>query len=154
MTLNALVNGGLAILMVVVYELSWQGRAYSLLISAILMAVIAILMNIKEKDVELSSFKFTNQAGTIYSLGTALIPSAIGGWAIAMTDRIFLTGITSLEIVGIYAVGVMIAQIVDIFFIVLARACHPMLAKYGDSEDPSTKIIIVQVFIYLYLYQF
>ena len=151
MTLNALVNGGLAILMVVVYELSWQGRAYSLLISAIFMAVIAILMNIKEKDVELSSFKFTNQAGTIYSLGTALIPSAIGGWAIAMTDRIFLTGITSLEIVGIYAVGVMIAQTVDIFLNALARACHPMLAKYGDSEDPSTKIIIVQG-VYLFIF--
>lgn len=152
MTINALINGGLAILFVVIYELSWQGRAYSLLISAIFMACIAIFMNIREKDVGAPSLRFTNQAPIIFKLGSALIPSAVGGWAIAMTDRVFLTTMTSLDIVGIYAVGIMIAQMIDIFLNALARAFYPILSEYGDTQDIAKKIFLVRgIYIFTFI---
>ena len=142
--LTALMNAGLAILLVVYFELSWQGRIWSLLATGLTMSLIAIFMAQRFSRFQIPALKFTSQGSVIVKLGSVLIPSAIGGWALAMTDRMFLTSMTGLEVLGVYAVGVMLSQTVDIFLNSLARAAHPFLAEYGVSNDITERMILVR----------
>lgn len=143
-TLSSSVNIALTIVLVIVLELSWQGRLYAILSSYIALALWAVHLNVRDGDVDFSRIRESSQITSIARLGSLLIPSTISGWAVTMSDRMFLTAMTSLEIVGIYAVGVMIAQITDIFLAALARACQPYFFEYGYSDDPYRRIRIVQ----------
>jgi O-antigen/teichoic acid export membrane protein len=144
MGLTALMNAGLAILLVVYFELSWQGRIWSLLATGLIMSLIAIFIAQRVSRFQIPALKFTSQGPVIVKLGSVLIPSAIGGWALAMTDRIFLTSMAGLEIMGVYAVGVMLSQTVDIFLNSLARAAHPFIAQYGASKDITERIFLAR----------
>lgn len=140
----SLTNVGFTLLLVVLMEMSWQGRVWGILISALLVSLLAFYLNWKSGDVNLSKMSESAHVSTIFRLGGALIPSTIAGWGIAMSDRLFLTSMTSLDLVGIYAVGVMIAQITDIFLNALGQAYLPHLFQHGHSDNEGTRIRIVQ----------
>ena len=61
-----------------------------------------------------------------------------------MTDRTLLTAMTSLEVVGIYAVGVMLAQIIDIFLNSVYKTFYPYLGRYGKAKDIRAQVKLVQ----------
>lgn len=148
--INVMTTVSLVILFVVVLGLSWEGRILSFLIASVIMFLISLYIGLKAQDISISGFKKNQYFRSIIRLGLPLIPSAIGGWALAMTDRVFLTAITNLEIVGIYAVGVMFAQVIDIFLNSLARTFHPYLGRYGKSSDVKERVVLVQA-IYAFI---
>lgn len=140
----SLTNVGFTLLLVVLWEMSWQGRVWGILISSLLVSLLAIYLNWKNGDINFSKMKKSVHVSTIFRLGGALIPSTIAGWGIAMSDRLFLSSMTTLELVGIYAVGVMIAQITDIFLNAMGQAYLPHLFQHGHSDNEGTRIRIVQ----------
>jgi O-antigen/teichoic acid export membrane protein len=141
---SSLTNVGFTLLLVVFLEMSWQGRVWGILLSSLLVSFLAFYLNWKNGDINISRMKESPQIGTIFRLGGALIPSTIAGWAIAMSDRLFLTSMTSLELVGIYAVGVMVAQITDVFLNAMGQAYLPHLFQHGHGDDARTRIRLVQ----------
>lgn len=138
------------ILLVIVLELSWEGRVLSLFASSLILFLISTYVLFKEQYISILSIRKTVFVRSIIRLGLPLLPGAIGGWALAMTDRIFLTAMVSLDVVGIYAVGVMLAQIIDIFLDSLTRTFYPYLALYGKSTNINQRIMLVQG-IYVYV---
>ena len=141
---NSITNVGFTLILVVVMEMSWIGRVLGILLSSVLVCLFAFYLNWKNSDINLINIKKSPQILTIYKLGSALIPSTIAGWGISMSDRLFLTSLTNLEVVGIYAIGVMIAQITDVLLNAMGQAYIPYIFQYGRTEDPKIKIRIVQ----------
>ena len=144
MTASALMNSGLALLFVVYFKYGWEGRGISLLISGFCLALIAITCMHKFGQLSRPGLNITTQGHTIIRLGSRLIPSAVGGWLLVMIDRVILTSVSSLELVGIYAVGIMLAQIVDILLNSLSRMAQPILAQYGLSENMMDRVMLVR----------
>ena len=141
---TSITNVCFTLLMVVVLEMSWQGRVLGIMISSMLIGALAFYFNWKSGDINISRMKKSPQVSTIFRLGGALIPSTIAGWGIAMSDRLFLTAMTSLELVGIYAVGVMVAQITDVVLNAMGQAYLPYIFQHGNSDNAKTRIRIVQ----------
>lgn len=139
-----LANVGLTLLLVVFLGMSWQGRIWAILISSLLVSLFAVYLNVRNGDINVSRMMQSPQISSIIKLGGALIPSTLAGWAISMSDRVFLTSMTSLELVGIYAVGVMIGQITDMLLNSMAQAYLPHLYQHGYSSDVPTRIRVAQ----------
>jgi len=135
---------GLTLLLVVYMRMSWQGRIWAIFASSFLGSLLALYLNIRDKEIEIARMSHSPQMSTIFRLGGALIPSTVTGWAVVMTDRLFLTSMTTLELVGIYSVGVMIAQITNVFLVSLGQSYLPYLYKYGYSDDVQRRIRIAQ----------
>lgn len=144
-TAAMLTNVGLTLLFVVLMDLSWQGRIWAMLISSLLVALLALYLNLRGGLIDISRMRHSPQMSTIFRLGGALIPSTIAGWAMSMSDRVFLTSMTTLDLVGIYSVGVMIGQITDVFLNSIGQAYLPYLFQHGYSSDFQTRFRIVQV---------
>ena len=151
-TLNVFLMISLVIVFVVLLELSWEGRIFSIFLSSLILFLSSVYLGLKAQDISFLMFKKSIYFRSIIRLGLPLIPSAIGGWALAMTDRALLTAMTSLEVVGIYAVGVMFAQIIDIFLNSVYKTFYPYLGRYGNSTDIKAQIKLVQgIYVFTFL---
>lgn len=141
---TAVVNVGLTVLLVVVFPFSWEGRLAAICMTALCMSLVALVVMARSGDLDLSRFNRWGETSTVFRLGSALIPSTIAGGMLAMSDRLFLTSMTTLQTVGVYAVGVSIAQATDILLNSLAQAYLPYVYKHGLSADRRTKVRFVQ----------
>lgn len=137
---SVLVNLGLTLLLVVLLDLSWQGRIYAVTASACLAALLAVYINTRYGDFRLRDFSRISQMKSIIRLGSALVPSAIGGFMILMIDRLMLTALTTLETLGIYAIGVMVAQMTDVVLSAFSRTVQPYLYENGARKSASKDI--------------
>ena len=142
--MSALINVSFTLLLVIAAGWAWQGRIWAMTISAFIVAVAAIVVNHRSADIAWRGLRSAGHMGSVYRLGGALVPSTICGWALTMSDRLFLTSMTSLEQVGIYAVGVMIAQVTDVFLNALGQAYLPNLYEQGPRRDEEGRIRLVQ----------
>ncbi|MEW5744469.1 MAG: oligosaccharide flippase family protein [Nitrospirota bacterium] len=140
----------LSILFVVYFKLSWQGRLLAILLSSFIIFVYAVHVNYKNNDISLQKMRRSPQLFTIMSLGGALIPTTVSGWALSMSDRIFLTRLTSLDAVGIYSIGIMIGQIVDVILNSFHQSYQPVFFEAVSQNTFEKRIRIVQV-IYLFI---
>lgn len=147
---SSILNVGLTLVLVVLVEMSWEGRVLSIFLAYMITACLAVVLNILNDDVNIAQLSTSTHIKEIVRLGSILVPSTISGWVIVMSDRMFLTSMTTLEVVGIYAVGVMVAQITDIVLAALSRACQPYFFEFGASTDQQQKVRIVQG-MYLYM---
>lgn len=141
---TAFINVSLTILLVIAIGWAWQGRIWAMTISAFIVAISAIVVSHRSGDIAWRGLGSAGHVGSLYRLGGALIPSTISGWALTMSDRLFLTSMTSLEKVGIYAVGVMIAQVTDVFLNALGQAYLPNLYEQGHRRYETERIRLVQ----------
>lgn len=149
---NMLLNVCLTVLFVVYLKYSWQGRLSAIFISYVIVAVIAIAYNFKAEIISFAKMKHSPQLKNIIFLGGALIPGTIAGWAISMSDRLFLTRMTTLEIVGIYSVGVMIAQITDVVLNSISLSYMPFFYERVYKNEEKTRIRLVQATYLLALF--
>jgi len=144
---KTLLNSGLSIFLVVVIRLSWQGRIYGQLISFIVFAFIAIIILMKNKWIKLEyNKKYITNA---LKFGIPLIPHALAGSIISMTDRFFITNMIGLGETGLYTLGYQIGSIINIFAISFNKAYVPWLFERLKANNNKTKVKIVK-FTYLY----
>ena len=142
-----LLNTLLSILFIVGIGYAWRGRIYGQLVSVLIFAVVAIGMLIKNSWV-----KFSFNKKYIYNallFGIPLIPHALSGSIISMTDRIFITNMVGLDATGIYTVGYQVGSIINILAISFNNAYVPWLYERLKADNKKTKVKIVQ-FTYLY----
>lgn len=142
--IGSLINVSLTLLLVIAVGWAWQGRIWATAISAFIVAVAAIGMNYRSADINWCGLGSAGHVGRVFRLGGALIPSTICGWALIMSDRLFLTSMTTLEQVGIYAVGVMVAQVTDVFLNALGQAYLPHLYEQANRLDEKGRIRLVK----------
>lgn len=134
--LFTVLNLGLSLVFIVALKYTWQGRIYAQAVSGAIFAIFGFYVLYKNKWL-----KFTFNIGYIMNalrFGVPLIPHALGGILISMTDRIFITNMVGIETTGIYTVGYQIGMIINILAISFNQAYTPWL--YEKLKECNEKI--------------
>ncbi|MDD3416506.1 MAG: oligosaccharide flippase family protein [Lachnospiraceae bacterium] len=144
---QTLLNGVLSIAFVVSLNFGWKGRIYGQTIAVLVFAGFAIITLFKNKWITFSfNKKYILNA---LNFGVPLIPHALSGSIISMTDRVFITGMVGLAATGVYTVGYQVGSIINILAMSFNNAYIPWLYERLEKNDNTTKIKIVK-FTYLY----
>lgn len=145
--LNTLANIILSIVFVVFLGLNWQGRIYGQVVAYFIFALIAIVILLRNKYVKMSyNNHYIKHA---LSFGVPLIPHALSGTIISMTDRFFITNMVGLAATGVYTVGYQVGSIINLLASSFNNAYIPWLYESLKKDEYSTKVKIVK-FTYLY----
>jgi O-antigen/teichoic acid export membrane protein len=137
----------LSIIFVVGLDFGWEGSVYGQTIASLIYAIFAFILLLKNKWISFSiNMKYIKNALTF---GVPLIPHALSGSIISMTDRLFITNMVGLAATGIYTVGYQVGSIINILAFSFNNAYIPWLYERLKKNETNTKIKIVK-FTYLY----
>jgi len=144
---KTLINISLSIILVVFLELGYSGRIFGQFIALAIFAVFSILYLVRKQWL---TFSF-NKVYIMHALsfGIPLIPHALSGTIISMTDRFFITNMVDLSATGIYTVGYQIGSLINLLTSSFNVAYVPWLYERLKLGDEKTKIKIVK-FTYSY----
>jgi len=147
LNLKTLLNVGLSLVFVIILNLKWEGRVYGQLAAEMLFATIAIVYLYRKKLIKLSINKKYIKDSLVF--GLPLIPHALSGSIIAMTDRLFITNMVGIAATGVYTVGYQIGSILNLLTFSFNNAFVPWLYEKLKENNENTKRKIVK-FTYLY----
>ena len=140
---QSILNVSLTAIFVIILLYDWTGRILSVIISTSIFSCISIFLILKNKDIKfIFNFSYIKNA---ISYGGGLIPHAIGGSLILLTNRFFLTKMVSIEESGLYGVANQICSIVPFITISFNNAYVPWLYKKLSLENEIEKIKIVKL---------
>ncbi|MDR3574512.1 MAG: oligosaccharide flippase family protein [Anaerolineaceae bacterium] len=140
--LRVVINLTINILAVVVFHLGVAGVIYANLITSILFFLIC-------SGLTLGSVKWTINFDLLKKLlrfGLPLVPAALATWGLALSDRFFLQRYADISVVGVYAVGYSIANIVSIITNWFNTAYAPYC--YSLYNQPNAKSIYIRMLSY------
>jgi len=144
---NSAIKMVLTIIFLVIFSFGWKSQVLGTFIGAMLFAVVAVIyMNIRG-FIKLNFCK--DKIKSILHLSMPLIPHVLGSMVIAMSDRLFIERMVSIEMVGIYSVGYMFGMVVMIFTDAFIKAWSPWFYKSLASITKTRKKKIVK---YTYIY--
>jgi len=144
---NTAVNMGVTILLLVMFEYGWYSQAIGITVAYLLFFIIGMIYMKKR-----NYFTFDldrNEIRSILNISIPLIPHMLGSIVIAMSDRLFIEKMVSLEMVGVYSVGYMFGMVVMIFTDAFIKAWNPWFFKQLSTPTDAKKRKIVK---YSYLY--
>jgi O-antigen/teichoic acid export membrane protein len=136
-------NVGLTIWFVVLLRMNWQGRIQGAVIANIIFFVIGIYILIKKNWIKKGVNKIFIKKALSFSL--PLVPHALGGWTISITDRVLITNLAGLDSTGVYVVGAQIGMLILIIQDAFNRAWVPWLFERLKKNDHQQKITIVKI---------
>lgn len=139
---------GLSLLLVVVVWQTWQGRAIS--IAGALMIVGAVSLYSMWRGGYLRRKMDPEMTKDALSFGLPLLPHLLGGLAISFIDRFLVMNLIGLEKLGIYLVAAQIGLILNLIIVSVNRAFAPWLMRLLAQEDGDVRVRIVRV-SYLYM---
>jgi len=139
------VNLSLNIYMVAVAKMGLEGILYASIIARILNTGFLLAIT---RDAMGAGFKFS-MLKQILSFSTPLIPAHLGLFIYAFSDRLFLTHMSSLESVGLYALGYKFPFMISLLLI------QPFMAiwqqeMYEIKERPDAPHVFGKIFTYYY----
>lgn len=144
---QSILNGSLSIVLVVAFDLGWQGAVLGLSISYLLYGLIGIFVIAKGKFIKA---KFSKKY-VVHSIkfGVPLIPVILGAAIINISDRLFIKNMVGLDAAGVYTVGYQISMILMIVINAFNKAWVPWLFDKLKSGGEGAKNNIVK-FTYFY----
>ncbi|MEI7423449.1 MAG: oligosaccharide flippase family protein [Prolixibacteraceae bacterium] len=145
--LQSALNASLTILFVVVLFNNWKGRILSIVISTSVFALIAVFVFWKQNDIKIL-FKYSYLKNAL-RYGGGLIPHALGGSLILLTNRFFLTKMVNIDESGLYGVANQICSIIPFITFSFNNAFVPWLYKKLAENKEIDKRNIVK-FTYAY----
>lgn len=123
--------------------MNWQGRIEGQILTFVLFAVISFGILWKGKWLTWKpEWSYIHNA---LKFGVPLIPYQLGGWAILMVDRLFITKMVGLTDTGMYTVGYQIGMIIGLIESSFNQAWQPWLFEQLKKEDPNIKVKIVRI---------
>lgn len=145
---QTLLNLGLSLLLVVYFNLGWEGRVFAQVFVYSLFGVITICILWRQGNIKLKI------DGTyikrIIRFGLPLIPHTLAGSLMIMTDRFLISKLVSIEQVGVYMVGYQFAQILLLLQDSVNNALAPWIFKNIKQNTVKEKIRLVKG-TYLYM---
>jgi len=138
----------LSILLVVGYNLEWEGRIIAIIISAVSFALISLIL-LKKRDYFIFEYR-VEDIKHLLKFGIPMIPHQLAGWIRTSGDTILLISMVGANATGLFAVGYQIAMIMTVLTTAFNRAWSPYLysqLKIKNNEDKKIKIVK-----YTYLY--
>jgi O-antigen/teichoic acid export membrane protein len=144
---QTVLNMVLSIFLVVFVGLTWKGRIFAQLIAQIVFVGVGFIILFKNNWLKFNINKtYIKHA---LGFGVPLIPHALGGVIMTMTDRVFITNMVGIETTGIYTVGYQIGMIINLLATSFNQAYVPWLYSKLKENIIATKKRIVK-FTYLY----
>jgi O-antigen/teichoic acid export membrane protein len=137
----------LSIILVVFIGLTWKGRIYANLMTFLIFTIVGLITLSKNKWLEFSyNRSYIKHA---LSFGIPLIPHALGGVIMTMTDRVFITNMVGIETTGVYTVGYQIGMIINLLATSFNQAYIPWLyAKLKENIMSSKRKIVKLTYTY------
>jgi O-antigen/teichoic acid export membrane protein len=134
---RTILDVGVTLLLVVVYQAGWEGRATGILVGSAVVGVVGV--------VRLARAGFLvpsldgGQLRDVLRVSLPLVPHALGSAVITLSDRVFLERMLGPESVGIYSVGYQFGMIMTLFIIAFNRSWSPWLFEMLANETPATR---------------
>lgn len=145
---NTAVNMGVTILLLVMFEYGWYSQAIGITVAYFLFFIVGMIYMKKR-----NYFTFDidrNEIRSILNISIPLIPHMLGSIVIAMSDRLFIEKMVSLEMVGIYSVGYMFGMVVMLFTDAFIKAWNPWFFKHlSNPTDAKKRKIVTYSYIYI-----
>lgn len=139
---NTLLNLAISLVLVVGLGFGWQGRAAGIAGAAVCFGVLG-LVTLRRKGFLV--FVFDRSVVTsVLRISLPLIPHALGGVVIAMSDRLFIDRMVGKEAVGLYVVGYTFGMIVNLFVDAFNRAWAPWFYRQMTNANDKMRQRIVQ----------
>ncbi len=140
---QTILNVGLSVWFVVGLGMAWQGRIQAQLITMLAFGCLGLFLLCKGGWIKFAFSKaYVNNA---LKFGVPLIPHALGGVMMTMTDRFFITNMVGLSATGLYSVGYQIGMIIGIIENSFNQAYVPWLFERLKKESEVIKIKIVKI---------
>ena len=138
---NTIVNMGVTIVLLVLFKYGWYSQAIGITTAYFLFFIIGLIYMRKRKYFSFELDK--NEIRSILNISIPLIPHVLGGVVIAMSDRLFIEKMVSIEMVGIYSIGYMFGMIVMLFTDAFIKAWSPWFYKNlaNPTDEKKTKIV-------------
>ena len=144
---NTVAKMGFTILFLIVFSFGWYAQVFGMVIGSVVFFIVGIVYM---KSRGYLNFTFdTEKIKSILHISIPLVPHALGGIVIAMSDRLFIERMVGLEAVGLYAVGYSFGMIVMLFTDAFIKAWSPWFYKNLVEPTDSQKQKIVK---YTYVY--
>jgi len=155
-------NFAFSILLVVYLEYGWQGRIEGILISLLITGGWLVFQQWKDGDLNFNLDNPQDPAAEIVNLGDTmkdllsrgilLVPGAMAVWGTTMIDRFFINTQADGKALGIYSVGIMFAQVVEVICSAISQAFFPViLSKLNGTEQDRHKLVF-QIYFLIVLY--
>ena len=144
---NTFIKMSLTIVFLVVFSLSWYSQVLGILLGSTVFFMIGIFYMRQRDYISMKLHK--EKIKSILRISLPLIPHVIGGVVIAMSDRLFIEQMVSIEAVGIYSVGYMFGMVVLLFTDAFIKAWSPWFYNSIVNPTAEKKIKIVK---YSYIY--
>ncbi len=125
--LQTLLNFGLTLILVVGYNMDWEGRLIASATAALTFGCISFGLFFKREYINFKLDKADIKSAL--GFGVPLLPHAIGVWIRTGVDRLFLTMLVSTSATGLYTVGYQIASVILVITIAFNKAYTPYLYK-------------------------
>lgn len=128
---------GAIVILVVGGGMGVNGIIYGYLISALLVGAISLRQILRKSVVTLTM----PRAREIMSFAIPLLPHAIGGWILLLSDRFFLARLSSLEQLGIYSAACQLALVMDLLMNSIKNAAIPYYYLLLDKVDYARELL-------------
>ena len=146
--LSTVLRFTLVSLLIVYFALGWESFLIGSIITLMLFSIYSIYSLYRQNYIDIKYNKKIIKS--ILLLSIPLIPHAIGGMVIAMSDRLFIEQIVGIKEVGIYAVGYSFGMIVSLFSDAFVKAWSPWFYEKMNNLNEVSKSQIVKA-TYLYM---
>ena len=147
---QTLIDFSISYYLVVILQYSIAGRIAGVYSSFFLFMLLALYLLYKmDYFKEKFTFKYTKE---ILSFGIPLIPHAIGGMILAMSDRYFIAYFIDNSEVGLYTVAYQVSALLLLISMSINQAWSPMffrLMKEGNHKKID-KVITILFFLFLF----
>lgn len=144
---QTLLNLGLSLLFVVVYNMNWQGRIQAQVLSYTSYAILGLYILYRNGWIKNKVNK--DYIGSALRYGIPLVPHSLGIIIMTMTDKIFITNMVGVNSTGLYTVGLQIAMPISLLYTAFNNAYTPWLFEKLTSNRDDYKYKIVRL-TYLY----
>jgi O-antigen/teichoic acid export membrane protein len=150
--MSALVASSLVILLVVIFNYGWEGRLWSLFITALLTGVLSIYFSLKYietfRKLDVGYWK------PFLLFGLPLLPHSFAIWVKAAFAKLFITDSIGLADNGVYSFAISINAIFLIFAMAFFSAFSPYMYKKLSSTEIKEDLYIVKKDIVRKIYTF
>jgi O-antigen/teichoic acid export membrane protein len=146
---QTIIDFSISYYLVVVLQYSITGRIAGVYISFFIFMLLALYLLYKmDYFKEKFTFKYTKE---ILSFGIPLIPHAIGGMILAMSDRYFISYFIGNSEVGLYTVAYQVSAVLLLVSMSINQAWSPIFFRLmkDENHEKINKVISILFFLFL-----
>lgn len=132
---------GMALFFVVVLDMHWEGRLWSMLIAGVLASVVGLL--ILRPYLSITRPK-KEDVCEVMKFGAGLVPHSVFSQLVRQSDRLFILHFIGLAATGEFAVGWQIASIMLVLLSTFNQAWTPYLFQRLSNANEYDKLTLVK----------